>query len=111
MNAFFNSQFSYCPLAWMFYSQKSNNKINNRLREQCLRIINNDSSSTFERLLTKNNSVSIQDRNLHVLATEMFKAYTEQEPDILQAVFPLNTQPECNLRNKTDFATQPIRTV
>ena len=28
MNAFFNSQFGYCPLTRMFDSQKPNNKIN-----------------------------------------------------------------------------------
>ena len=68
-------------------------------------------SSTFERLLTKDNSVSIHDRNLQVLTTEMFKVYAEQGPDILQGVFPINSQPEYNLRNKTHFATRPIRTV
>ena len=26
MNAFFNGQFSYCPLTWMLYSRKRNNK-------------------------------------------------------------------------------------
>ena len=35
MNAFFTSQFSYCPLTWMFQSRKLNNKIN-RLHERCL---------------------------------------------------------------------------
>ena len=38
MNAFFNSQFSYCPLIWMFHSRLINNKIN-RLHERCLRIV------------------------------------------------------------------------
>ena len=28
MNAFFTSQFSYCPLVWMCYSHTNNNKIN-----------------------------------------------------------------------------------
>ena len=32
MNAFFNSQFSYCPLIWMFHSRLINNKTN-RLHE------------------------------------------------------------------------------
>ena len=27
-NSFFNSQFSYCPLIWMFHSHIINNKIN-----------------------------------------------------------------------------------
>ena len=40
----------------------------------------------------------------------MFKVYTEQGPDILQDVFPINSQPEYNVRNKTHFATRPIRT-
>ena len=106
---FFYSQFNYYPLAWMFHSRKLSNKIN-RLHEWCLRIIYKNSSSTFERLLTKDNSVSIHDRNLQVLATEMFKVYTERGADILQDVFPLNSQPEYNLRNKTHFATRPIRT-
>ena len=40
----------------------------------------------------------------------MFKVYTERGADILQDVFPLNSQPEYNFRNKTHFATRPIRT-
>ena len=27
LNAFFNAQFSYCPLNWMFHGRKLNNKI------------------------------------------------------------------------------------
>ena len=41
MNAFFISQFSYCPLVWMFHSRTDNIKIN-RLHERCLRIVYND---------------------------------------------------------------------
>ena len=46
MNAFFKSQFNYCPLIWMYHSRKNNNKIN-RLHEKCLRIIYNDTRSSF----------------------------------------------------------------
>ena len=38
MNSFFNSQFNYCPLVWMFHSRSINNKIN-RLHERILRIV------------------------------------------------------------------------
>ena len=41
INAFFNSQFSYCPLIWMCHSRTNNSK-KNRLHERCLRIIYND---------------------------------------------------------------------
>ena len=102
MNAFFNSQFNDYPLAWMFHSRKLNNKIN-KLHERCLRIIYSDSSSTFERLLTRDNSVSIHDRNSQVIATEMFKVFMEQGSDIYQECVPykFSSQPEYNLRKKT----------
>ena len=35
---FVASQFSYCPLTWMFHSRKPNNKIN-RLHERCLPVV------------------------------------------------------------------------
>ena len=41
----------------------------------------------------------------------MFKVYTEQEPDTLQDVFSLNSEPEYNLRNKSHFATRLTTTV
>ena len=41
MDSFFNSQFNYCPLVWMFNSRSINNKIN-RLHERVLRIVYND---------------------------------------------------------------------
>ena len=40
MNAFFNSQFNYCPLVWMCHNHTTNRKIN-RIHERCLRIIYN----------------------------------------------------------------------
>ena len=38
MNAFFNSQFGYCPLIWMFHSRTLNKRIN-RIYERALRIV------------------------------------------------------------------------
>ena len=58
LNAFFISQFSYCPLSWMFHSPVKNNKIN-RIHERYLRIVYNDKKSTFFDLLEKDGSVSI----------------------------------------------------
>ena len=72
MNAFFNSQFSYCPLIWMCHSRIINKKIN-RLHERCLRMIYCDKQSSFEELLEKDSSVSIHERNIQILATEMYK--------------------------------------
>ena len=71
-NAFFNSQFNYCPLIWMCHSRENNNKID-RLHERCLRIICNDKRSSFNALLEKDGSVSIHEGNIKILATELFK--------------------------------------
>ena len=101
MNAFFTSQFSYCPLTWMFHSRKLNNKISSL--HKCL--------STLEELLNKDNSVSIYHRNLQCLATEMFKVYYGEAPKILQEVVPLTEPSTYNLRIQPEFCTRAIRTV
>ena len=72
LKTFFESQFSYCPLLWMFCSRKLNSKIN-RLHERALRIAYADYVSSFEELLAKDDSVTIHQRNLKVLAVEMYK--------------------------------------
>ena len=50
LKSFFESQFKYCPLSWMFYSRKTNNRIN-KLHEWALRLVYDDYESTFEDLL------------------------------------------------------------
>ena len=72
MNAFILSQFSYCPLIWMFHSRKLNHRIN-KIHERALRIVYNDHQCTFEELLERDNSFTIHERNLQKLAIEMFK--------------------------------------
>ena len=70
MNGFFKSQYNYFPQIWMWDSRTNNRKIN-RLHKTCLRIIYNDKQSLFVKLLEKDNSVSIHQPNLQILATEM----------------------------------------
>ena len=41
MSSFVKSQFSYCPLIWIFCSRTSMNKLNN-IYEKCLRLVTND---------------------------------------------------------------------
>ena len=86
MNSFFISQFNYCPLVWMCHSRLMNNKIN-RLHEKCLRIVYSDKTSSFKELLDKDGSVTIQARNLQVLATEMFKIYRNLSPNVVDEIF------------------------
>ena len=71
MNSFITSHFSYCPVVWMFHSRKLNNRIN-KLHERALRMVYRDFNSSFEELLTKDKSVTIYQRNIQKLVTEIF---------------------------------------
>ena len=110
LNAFFISQFSYCPLVWMFHSRGKNNKIN-RIHERCLRIIYNDKKSTFYELLEKDGSVSIHKRNLRFLACEMFKLKRDMAPEHIKGLILPNRQHRCESRNNSDFAVPIMESV
>ena len=43
MEAFIISQFSYCPLMWMFHSRNTENRVN-KTHERALRLVYDDSS-------------------------------------------------------------------
>ena len=86
MNAFFSSQFSFCPLVWMFCSRAMNSKINN-LHYRALRIVYRDDISTFEELLQKDRSVTVHHRNLQFLAIEMFKVDKGLAPSFMANIF------------------------
>ena len=74
MKAFIMSQFSYCRLVWMCHSRTSNNKIN-KLHERALRLVYDDTQSTFQELLNIDKSVTIHHRNLQMLGTELYKVH------------------------------------
>ena len=85
----FKTQFNYCLLIWMCNSRENNRKIN-RLHERCLRTIYNDQQSSFNELLENDGSVSIHERNLQVLATEMYKTRDGLSTPLLKDIFPIN---------------------
>ena len=72
LNSFITSHFSYCPIVWMFHSRKLNERINH-IHERVLRIVYKDFNSSFQELLTKDNSLNIHHKNLQKLVTEIFK--------------------------------------
>ena len=110
INAFFNSQFNYCSVIWMCRSRALNNKVN-RLHERCLCIIHNDETSTFKEILEKDNSVSIQYRNIQVLATEMYKVTNAMSPEIMNEIFQLREKSHYNLRYTSEFIIPPSHSV
>ena len=72
MKSFIESQFSYCPLIWMFCSRRMNQKINH-IHERAFRVVYKDYTSSFEELLKRDKSVCIHHQNIQKVAIEMFK--------------------------------------
>ena len=92
VNAFIISQFSYCPLIWMFHNRKMEHSIN-RIHERALCLIYPSVSKlTFKELLNKNKTVSIHQKNVQVLATEICKAKLNISPEISKELFSFNVR-------------------
>ena len=98
MKAFLTSQFNYCPLIWMFHSRQLNNRINN-INERALRLVYKDNKLTFNDLLELDNSVTIHQRNLQILATELFKVKNSLAPKIMAEVFEIK-EPHYDVRSE-----------
>ena len=100
------AQFKYCLLTWMLCSRNSNKKIN-RLHETALRLAYDNYSSSFETLLERDSSFTIQYQNIQSMLIEIYeslnKASAENFFDSLfefkfrQSQFPLELKmPFCN---------------
>ena len=109
MNSFFKTQFNYCLLIWMCHSRENNRKIN-QLHESCLRTICNDKQLSFNELLEKDGYLSIQERNLKVLATEMYKISNGLSTPLMKDIFPINGNPY-NLTQNSQFSRPQINIV
>ena len=106
--SFFESQFKYCPLIWMFCSRKANNKIN-KLHERALRIVYQDDISNFEQLLEKDHSFSIHHQNIQTLAIEMYKVHYGLSENSLYNIFE-NSRSSYNLRSQRDLDIPSVST-
>ena len=109
MGAFICSQFGYCPLVWMFHSRKINKHINS-LHERALRVVYRDYNATSSELLSKDKSVTIHQRNLKLLATEIFKTKNELNPKIMEEIFTFKNV-DYDLRNNTSLKIGNLKTV
>ena len=110
MNAFFTSQFSYCPLFSICHSRSNNRKIN-MLHERCLKIIYDDKQSSFTKLLKKDSFVSIHIRNIKRLAIETFTFYNELSSPLMNKIFKLRAENSYNLRHVSEFSRPMVKSV
>ena len=107
LKTFIESQFTYCPLVWMFCSPSMNNRIN-RIHERALRLVYLDYTSSFKELLVKDNSLSFHDRNIHQVAIEMYKVKHKLSPAFMGEMFEEITQTN---RSGIKFHRPNVRTV
>ena len=102
MKAFLVSQFSYCPLIFIFHDRNLNNKIN-RMHERPLRIAYKDNISSFENLLIMDNFVKAHQRNLQLLMIDICKTKHDLNPSFMKQSFeeevvPYNLRPSDKLQ-------------
>ena len=71
----------------MLHSCKNNNFKIKHLHGRCLRLIYGDKKSPYEKILEKDNSVSIHHKNIQALALEIFKVKQKLCPEITCDVF------------------------
>ena len=88
MKSFIISQVNYCPIIWMYCQRKSNNQIN-KIHERALRIAYDDNVSDFDSLLEKDESVTIHQRNIQVLALEIYKTQKDLNPKFMKEIFSM----------------------
>ena len=108
MRTFILSHFSYCPLIWMLHSRSLNKRIN-KIHERALRLVYKDDISSFEELLTRDNSFTIHERNIQTLAIELYKIVNRLSPKIMDLIFPLKDK--IRYPNENIFITKTIKTV
>ena len=103
------SQFSYCPLIWMFSSRNSNSLIS-KVHERSLRIISGDNHSSFKSLRSKCKEITIPQRDLQVLMTETYKIINGISPPIMEKKFILRENTR-SVRNFQEISNGNRKTV
>ena len=91
------SNFSYCPLLWLFCSYGANSEIN-RAHKRVLRALYRDYEYTFGELLDKSKSKMIRKSNLQILMVEIYKTINYLNPKFIREFFLKNYVP-LNLRS------------
>ena len=91
----------------MFRSRKMEHRINS-IHKRALKLVYQDSPDlTFQELLAKDKSVSVHQKNLQLLATEIFKSKIGMSPELINDIFhfverPYNLRSDYTLERKRD---------
>ena len=93
----------------MFHNTALNNRIN-RIHKWALWLVYQNKNLSFSELLELDNAVTIHQRKLQVLGTEIFKVNNNLSPEVMKQVFDFQ-EPYCYLRYETSqFRRENIKT-
>ena len=108
VSSYFESQFKYCPLVWMFHGRQSNNRINS-LHERALKMIYDDSTSSFVSLLERDKSFSVHNCDIQQLAMEIYKVAPDLASKAMSILFLRNNSMQT--RSQSEILVPQINTV
>ena len=74
-------------------------------------IIYNDKQTSFKELLEQDSSVSIHERNVHILATEMHKGSNNFSRPHMNEIFEVRNEHPYNLRKNSQFFGSLVKSV
>ena len=81
-NSIIKSQFSCCPLVWMFCSRKSNSLVN-KVYERALRIVYDGHNSSYSELLIAKDEPTIYQQNINVHMKEIYTFKNDPFPPLI----------------------------
>ena len=105
--SFIISECNYCPIVCMCDGTGFNNEINS-IHESALRITYQNKNASFGTLLKRDKSTSIHMKNLHYLATELFKVKNSLSPEIIKEIFVFQENETSNLRRDNHLARKEL---
>ena len=108
MNASFSLQFGYCLLVRNFHNRSLNDRIK-RLQERALCLVYKGTTSSIVELLEKENTFTINQKNIKKRALEIYKKKHKIAPKLKCELFQ-ETETH-NLRNYHTFRTYNAKTV
>ena len=108
--SFILSNFSYCPVVWMFTNKRNIDMID-KIQERALRFVCNDYVSDYKVLLEKCNLSTIKLSMLRNLAIEVFKCVNDNDsyPEYLKSIF-VKKVVSYNLRNERILTMPKVKT-
>ena len=95
INSYFMANFNYCPLVWMLSNASSLKKIENLQK----RFLCNDYEISYEELLSKSSTSSMNVKRLRALCVELYKTINKLNPDFMRDLFKLRFTDRPSVKN------------